>query len=144
MQRSILHAVIFIASKHCNFSKVSLLVKFWCKKLISQSNTLGRPFANHSANKEAWLKIKVVFILFYFILLLFFRMCFYNSTTSQPELFYYKDVLTTGLIFYKQLPLLLRSIQHIYIKCCCLYFLISWYCNHYQCNVTSGFLSPHN
>ena len=32
-------------------------------------------------------------------------MCFYNSTTSQPELFYYKDVLTTGLIFYKQLPL---------------------------------------
>ena len=44
-------------------------------------------------------------------------MCFYNSTTSQPELFYYKDVLTTGLIFYKLLALLLRSIQHIYIKC---------------------------
>lgn len=35
-------------------------------------------------------------------------MCFYNSTTSQPELLYYKDVLMTGLIFYKQLALSLR------------------------------------
>ena len=43
-------------------------------------------------------------------------MCFYNSTTSQPELFYYKDVLTTGLIFYKQLALFNIFISRVVVS----------------------------